>query len=389
MRCPIRRVNLKKWKFPAGRRMLSFIITFSVLLFAGIVSSGAEPVNIPLCASYEMWNAVGISAAEKAMDLLRKQGVNPIVGNLIFMTTAGYAEINGLSTQGSIDGAASVTKAERGRHTLIEIHAAPWNSLWFAVYEKSSGYCAYIEADPEKITEYCVKDAGASYGLFFPGVVERIDAAYLYQHAEEYEAKFKKKMFGGNEFRIITIANAVSAGASSAAVRAFEFHDHYCPGVTSGILMATYIKKHFPPGKNGYFIHSVDPWCKEDALMVILNATPGKKAYAVSYPSDADKALRIPEAAGASTVAYRKNDQGNIWEGAVLSFDWAETNCLKTGSGIIDKLCIDLWCLDHMDKPEAFVKEVKRFSMEKGASPMDWARPGTDPLTKLGLTVVK
>jgi hypothetical protein len=27
----------------------------------------------------------------------------------------------------------------------------------------------------------------------------------------------------------------------------------------------------------------VDPWCKEDALLVLLNATPGKKGYAISY----------------------------------------------------------------------------------------------------------
>ena len=62
-------------------------------------------------------------------------------------------------------------------------------------------------------------------------------------------------------------------------MRAFEFHDHYCPGVTSGVLMIQYLKKHFPPGKRGYCVHTIDPWCKEDALLVLLNATPCKKGY--------------------------------------------------------------------------------------------------------------
>ncbi|MFO8083172.1 MAG: FmdE family protein [Desulfobacterales bacterium] len=59
----------------------------------------------------------------------------------------------------------------------------------------------------------------------------------------------------------------------------------YCSGVTSGILMAEYLKKHFPVEKGGYFIHTVDPWCREDALLVLLNATPNKRSYAVSYPN--------------------------------------------------------------------------------------------------------
>ncbi len=73
-------------------------------------------------------------------------------------------------------------------------------------------------------------------GLFRVAATERIAAEYLYKHSVEYKAKFENKVFGGNEFRIITIANAIAAGVPPDAARAFEFHDHFCPGVTSGIL---------------------------------------------------------------------------------------------------------------------------------------------------------
>jgi formylmethanofuran dehydrogenase subunit E-like metal-binding protein len=53
-------------------------------------------------------------------------------------------------------------------------------------------------------------------------------------------------------------------------------------------MMADYVKKHLPLEQGGsYFVQSVQPWCKEDALLIMLNATPGKGGYAVTYPTEA------------------------------------------------------------------------------------------------------
>jgi formylmethanofuran dehydrogenase subunit E-like metal-binding protein len=149
--------------------------------------------------------------------------------------------------------------------------------------------------------------------------------------------------------------------------------------------MARYLKAHFPPGQSGYFVNSVQPWCKEDALMVLLNATPGKRRYAVSYPAKSDIARRVPEAKNASTIVYRQNGQTGKWEGVVLGFEWAETSCPKTGNVIVDKLCADLWYLEYIEQPEKFIKLIKRFELPEEISPGDWARPGVDPLQMLGL----
>jgi formylmethanofuran dehydrogenase subunit E-like metal-binding protein len=221
--------------------------------------------------------------------------------------------------------------------------------------------------------------------LFSISATERIDAAHLFQHAAEYEAKFSNKVFGGNDFRIVTIANAVAAGAPPYLIRTVEFHNHYCPGITSGILTALYIKAHFPSPKSGYFVHALEHWCKEDALMLLLNASPATGSYAVSYPSEAEKAARTKEAKDAGTIVYRQDDKTKKWQGLVLSFEWAETSCGKKGNGVIDKLCADLWYLERIGKPENFVKIIKTFELPDGVAPKDWVRPGTDPLKMLGL----
>lgn len=63
-----------------------------------------------------------------------------------------------------------------------------------------------------------------------------------------------------------------------------------------------------------------------------------------------------------------------------MVLEWAETSCRKTGSSVIDKLCLDLWYLKHLDSPENFVKVVRAFELPEGMSPRDLARPGVDPL---------
>jgi formylmethanofuran dehydrogenase subunit E-like metal-binding protein len=350
------------------------------LCFGLETNSGETSISV-----YEKWETAARGAASEALDLLKKAGVSPQKGNLIVLTNAGYAEVNGSSTQGALDGLAFVTAASRGRNTLVEIHSASWTPLWFALYDKVSGYCAYLEVDSSAAAKTTGGSASASSDPFGIRSVERINVEHLYAHPSEFKVKFDKKIFGGNEFRIVTIANAIAKGAPAYAIRAFEFHDHYCPGVTSGILMTNYLKKHFPPGDGGYFIHAVEPWCKEDAFLVLLNATPGKGGYAVSYPADADKTCIVPEAKNASTIVYRRKEKKKKWEGLVLAFAWAEPQCPTTGNAVIDKLCTDLWYLERMEKPEDFVKVVKSFELPEGVSPRDWARPGVDPLKMLGL----
>jgi formylmethanofuran dehydrogenase subunit E-like metal-binding protein len=367
--------------------IIAFLMIIALTAGSG-VCFGQSAADGPSSGSvYTRWKAVGQFAADLSLEMIQTAVKAPDKNDLIVLTNAGYSEMFGMPTQGALDGLAAVTGASRGKNTLVEIHAAAWDPLWVAVHDQASGLCAYLEmtqpggSDPQQFPDAMSPD------IFGIRTVERIDAEYLFQHAEAFETRMANRIFGDNAFRVITIANAVAAGAPAHVIRAFEFHDHYCPGVISGILMAGYVQTHFPPGRSGYFVHGIDPWCKEDALMTLLNATPGKKKYAVTYPSKEDRARRLPEVETAATIVYRQNDQTGQWEGILLGFDWADTACPKTGNVIIDKLCIDLWYLERIDSPETFVKVLKTVTLPDGVSPMDWAAPGTDPLEKMGLTV--
>jgi len=375
-------ISLKHEEIPSRSFGVFWVLAVCVLIFSTHHCYGQN-----LGADEEIWETVGKRAAKESISLISKSAnKSPQKQDLIVLTNGGYAEVKGGSTQGVLDGLSAVTGASRGRNTLVEIHSAPWIPLWFAVCDKASGNCAYLQLNPSAMDNTPNPAEMPASALFSMRAVEKVDAKHLYEHADECKEKFGQKMFGGNEFRIVTIANAIAQGASTCVVRAFEFHDHFCPGVTSGILMANYLKRDFTPLSGGsYFVHTVDPWCKEDALLVLLNATPGKRAYAVSFPSKADKERRIPEARDAATIVYRENREKKIWEGQVLAFLWPETGCPKTENPFIDKLCADLWYLKHLDKPEKFVKVVKAFELPEGVSPRDWARPGMDPLKELGL----
>ncbi|MBU2621152.1 MAG: hypothetical protein KKD92_02390 [Proteobacteria bacterium] len=361
------------------------VLVITAVLLSGFCLNSVVLAKDMQKAEYEYWNSAGRRAGNQAFELMKQNGVSPQKENLIVLTNAGYAEIGNSSTMGFIYGLSNVTGCKRGNNTLEEIHARYDAPLWCAVYDKVSGYCAYLQLKSSKISGDIQKAPVSE--IFGITTVERINADYLYANAETYNKKFGEKIFGGNEFRVVTIANAVAKGVPAYAVRAFEYHDHYCPGVTSGIMMVNYLKKNFSPMPDGsYFVQSVQPWCKEDALMTLLNATPGKGGYSALYSTEADRATWKPEAKDSSTIVYRKDKNTKKWDGVVLGFKWTDAGCKDFGKvSIMTKLCQDLRYLKKLDQPEDFVKEIKRFELPAGQTPKDRARPGVDPMKLLGL----
>jgi len=362
---------------------ISVLVT-AIALLSGLSLNSDVLADDKQKAEYDYWNNAGRLAGTQSFELLKQNSVAPQKENLIVLTNAGYAEIGNSSTMGFIDGISDVTGCKRGNNTLAEIHSRYDAPLWCAVYDKVSGYCAYLQLKSSKISGD-IQSASASE-IFDIAVSEKINADHLYANAEAYNKKLGEKIFGGNEFRIVTITNALAKGVPAYAARAFEYHDHYCPGVTSGIMMVNYLKKNFPvKPDDSYFVQSVQPWCKEDALMTLLNSTPGKGGYSALYPTEADRAAWKAEAKDASTIVYREDKKTKKWDGVVLAFKWNDSVCKELGKSIIGKLCMDLWYLDKLDKPEDFIKEIKRFELPAGQRPQEWARPGVDPMKLLGL----
>ncbi|MCK5507868.1 MAG: hypothetical protein KAI50_05040 [Desulfobacterales bacterium] len=371
------------------------IICFTLIFLIPSISLSASSKE------YRVWKAIGTRVAWESSQLT---GQRLGTGNPIALTNAGYAEIDGYSTQGCMDGLTSRLGVTRGSNTLLEIHSRYDKPLWFFIYYRKSGVGVYLEVNPEVMPEL-INNANKhkfrrraknnlripASQLFIRTAVENIKAEHLFANAEEYNEKFANKIFGGNEFRIVTIANAVAAGAPAYAIRAFEFHDHYCPGVLSGIIMANYIKECFPlqSPDDRYFVLTVKPWCKEDALIVLLDTTPGKKGYAISYPNEEDTAQWKEEAKNAATIIFRQDSETKKWKGRLLGFSFDTANEMHEfpdyGSSVLNKLYSALWYLDYLDQSELFVSVIKEFELAQGEDPKDWARPGVNPLEKLDM----
>ena len=299
-------------------KTLFFSFSMMALILSGFVFHGTADA-CSQDSEYSYWQSVGRQAAEQAIKILPRGRFHRSSNKYIALTNAGFAEVDDRSTMAALDGLANVLDVRRGDHRLVEIHSATDKALWFAIYQPKSGYCAYPEVDPDAVGKG--KCHGCKQPSLFSTVASvRIDADYLYANPDESAEAFESGVFNGNEFRIVTIANAVAMGAPSYAIRSFELHDHYCTGVTSGIVYALYLKSFLPLDTNGsYFVQTVQPWCKEDALLSMLNTTPGKKGYAVTYATDEDVAAWPDWANGsgndgisADTIIYLESPKFSI-----------------------------------------------------------------------------
>lgn len=269
-----------------------------------------------------------------------------------------------------------------------------WKSMRHAPVRSGLFYMIRIQA---KAVELLDKGAADIKGvpaqeLFSKIVCENIKADFLFADAQTWNEKIKHKVFDGNEFRIVTIVNAVDKGAPADLVKSVLYHDHFCPGVTSGYLLANFLDKELPlrSPSDSYFIISAPVWCKEDALQTVLNTTPGKSGMAI-LPMDAKaKDKLIMEAENLAGIYFRTDSKTKRSEALVLSFDFSRGDALS-GLGTQKlfewekKLKIVLWSLDHLDQPEIFITVLKRFELKDGETPLDYVQPGINPLEKLGL----
>ncbi len=358
-------------------------ILVGVLVTMFLLIESISPVAAAQKDEYAFWKNVGEIAAADAIKSIKAK---PRSGEFIALTNAGYAEVNGRSTQAALDGLSKVLKVGRGDFSLVEIHSSLTTPLWFAVYARSTGLCAYLEVDPEAIagaTKLCKK---SDTDLFSTATHTVVRAEEIYNNPEEAIAVFDSKIFNGNEFRIVTTINGILAEAPPYVLRSIELHDHFCPGVTSGIFLAQYLKEDFPLAQGGsYFVQSVRPWCKEDALLAILNTTPGKKGYHLYYPTEEDQARWVDEAQNAADIIYRRDPSTDTWDGIVVAVSLGQTDCPTYNHSLLDKLCSDLYHLNNLDTPEDYITVIKSFTLPAGVTPKDYARPGVDPMVELGL----
>jgi len=260
---------------------------------------------------------------------------------------------------------------------IIFVHSAYYKPLWFAFFNKTTGECIYIEIRNNSI--YKISK-------------ENINAENLFSNPKVWDKKMKKKIFDGNEFSIITIANVWAEGCPYELLKCAEFHNHICPGLISGYLIAEYLEKNLPLKKGEYYqILAIPPWCKDDAFQVLFDSTVGKRRMYVKQIDVNTLPKNLENIAGIYIAWNRSAGKGRA---VLLAFNWSKA-CKMAGINKSDfkrfssyywwysRLKLDLFLIKHLSKPEIFVRSIKNFEINY-TTLQEINTAGVNPLAKLG-----
>ncbi len=368
-----------------------FRVTLCLLVILGVVGQLGATFAAGNTTNYGFWRD---AAKQGTVEAWRLMGSKP--AEVIVLTNAGYAVVQGSSTEGCIDGLSQATGATVGKANLLEVHSSREHPLWFLVFDKNTGNSVYCEVNSQAVPANLGngKPVGliANDRLFSKISTANIGAKTILANPAAWNDQVKAKVFNGREFALLTLANVAAAGAPYDFVKAALYHDHLCPGVNSGYLIANYLDKQLPlrSADEKYYIISTPVWCKEDALQTLLNTTPGKSGMAILPLDNNGKEKLIPEAKNLAGIYIRWNSKTQTGDGLVLSFDFSQANAISgidnsKGFPWESKLKMDLFLLDYYDKPEVFVDIIKNFTLVPGEKPESYAALGTNVLEKLGL----
>lgn len=362
--------------------MAVFIVVFNLGAFIGNAAAQGN----------DIWQKIGVKIAEEAGAEMQSD-----YANMVVLTNASYLKGKCCSPVRILDGLAAVTHTSLGQQNLLEVHSAATAPLWVAVYDQKTGKVMYCTVNQHKVKQLSDKLKNNSTDFKLADVlekctVERIDYKYLSVNPADFDKKMKAKVFDGNEFRILSIINAVDAKAPPELLKSALYHDHFCPGVTSGYLIAQYLQKEFPltSGKESYTILSLPAWCKEDALQTILNTTPGKSGLLVLTLQKELLVKHLPKKAENLAGIYFKYDsQKKTGQGMVLLCDMSKlrdfTPAVDSQYGWLEKLATVRGTLDNLAMAEKSVQCLKKWSLKSGETPADYTALGNNILKHLDL----
>lgn len=383
------------WVFAAG-----IAINFAIPgVFGGAALAGKNKTDSSV---YELFFKLAQTSSQRSKQLLAAESAGAENGlDLAVLTNAGYAAIEGRNTAACIDGLAQGADVSIGAKSLVPVHSSEQTPLWFFFVDLNTGNAVYCQPDPGAIS---FSDFTFSKDPYSKLVMKNVDTENLLADpSAANEEIFKTKAFNGNEFRMIGLSCLLLKDAPFSLINAAKYHDHYCPGVTSGYFLVEYLKTRFPltDSYSRYSILSMPVYCKDDALITLLNVTPGKRGYCGFQLSAADKKHLRPDAKHLAGVFFRWNgDQANPeGEGVILSFDFSEAkqNCGwgkdNPWNWWTSRLRMNLFYLEHIKEPARFVSEIpfkggQRFELnqiQEVNKPTDLMRPGVNPLEIFGL----
>jgi formylmethanofuran dehydrogenase subunit E-like metal-binding protein len=223
---------------------------------------------------------------------------------------------------------------------LLSVQNSRNSPLWFAFFDKCSGNCTYIEVSYENESKISYK------------ITENIDFDKLSQNQKSKDAwseKVNNSVFNGHEFAILTIANAwATEKLDYELMQCLEVHNHFCPGVSSGYVLANWMEKNYPLKDGGsYTVFACPLWCKDDVFVKRWDTTPGKGGIWVSSLTDNETEALGGSPAGIFVVTDK--NAGTMKAVALgFNFDIVSEKCgIKADDPTwVSKYLEDLWLMN-------------------------------------------
>ncbi|WBF05871.1 hypothetical protein ISG35_06415 [Methanothermobacter thermautotrophicus] len=171
---------------------------------------------------------------------------------------------------------------------------------------------------------------------------------------------------GDDAFPFASLANAWAAGAPADLLKQAAFHGHMCLGTISGYAMSKTIYMYYPPIQDwstgspieitSYVTIGVPGGSDDDALILALDNTPGKRSYLGFDTTGAG--------AEDSMVGFiRWNSRTNTGTLVVMKFDQQaliDTYKRETGVSMVQELKFNAWLVKKVtENPASIVTIVK------------------------------
>lgn len=305
---------------------------------------------------------LGSKAANAAMkELAFKKGD----ANVLALTNAGHAIVDGVTTEGALKGVMDESGCNVGDGNLFQVLRPYWKPVWFYFYNKATDEAVFMQVDSKALNKSSEEFKALPTDQIFSKVSKaNVNLEYMLNHTDEGNATFDKKAFAGNEFPLVGISNVWARGASFDFIQSACFHDHLCPGVTSGQFLAKFVEEKLPINNitaESYKVIACPNWCKDDLFQMRWDATPGKSGMFVMALTDAEKKA-VPNIAG---IYIRWNDTAKSGDALALGFNFSAVNLPQwTGPSWGSKLYQDIVLMDYVDKPETFITVIKEFNVD-------------------------
>ncbi len=329
-----------------------------------------------------LWAADVKGLIKGGMQDLKIEKGNP---NLLALTDATYVKVNGKTSEGYVDMIQEITGCSIGKGNLLFFHRPITYPLKVVLFRKDTKDAVIITYNGKKTGKVNLNMDG--------------DKATKPDGWKQIKEKIGSL---SDTFSMVTIANAWAKSAPFDFLKCCEFHNHLCPGVSTGYQIVQFILEKYQLKKAEKYVWIACPlWCKDDAVQILLDLTPGKRSLFVKQlTADQKKAVSGEKPTdNIAGILVIWNNKANKGKAVAFRYDWGKA-CQVSGVEKKDfspkggKKNPVFWTtrvkgnwglMPYLDKPADFVKVVK----EVEVSPQMYTKmttAGVNPYEVLGLT---